>query len=380
MTKEVKISTRQINSRLEELYLVRNELIELWQKTKSEETPVVTAQDVAKIVSSMTGIPLTEITEEEREKLIQLESRLGSKVIGQDPAIGFLAQAIRRARSGLKSAERPVGTFLFLGPTGVGKSLLANMLADALYGSDEAMIRIDMSEFMERHTVSRLVGAPPGYVGYDEGGQLTELVRRHPFSVILFDEIEKAHHEVFNLLLQIMEDGRLTDGQGRVIDFKNTVIIMTSNVGSEFIDSSTLGFSLTPKDSTFNSDQEAKILTEIKRVLRPEFINRIDAIIVFNHLMKSDLKKITLLELENLKDRIAGLQIKLKIGKKVVDHLVEKGYDPHYGARPIKRLIQKEIENILSDEIVRGNFSPSDLVAVKIEENVLKLSKVNNAR
>ena len=195
-----------------------------------------------------------------------------------------------------------------------------------------------------------------------------------------FRECLQVRHEVFNLLLQIMEDGRLTDGQGRVIDFKNTVIIMTSNVGSEFIDSSTLGFSLTPKDSTFNSDQEAKILTEIKRVLRPEFINRIDEIIVFNHLMKSDLKKITLLELENLKDRIAGLQIKLKIGKKVVDHLVEKGYDPHYGARPIKRLIQKEIENILSDEIVRGNFSPSDLVAVKIEENVLKLSKVNNAR
>lgn len=380
MTKEVKISTSQIDSRLEELYLVRNELIELWQKTKSEETPVVTAQDVASIVSAMTGIPLTEITEAEREKLIQLESRLASAVIGQDPAIGFLAQAIRRARSGLKSVDRPVGTFLFLGPTGVGKSLLANNLADALYGSDEALIRIDMSEFMERHTVSRLVGAPPGYVGYDEGGQLTEMVRRHPFSVILFDEIEKAHHEVFNLLLQIMEDGRLTDGQGRLIDFKNTVIIMTSNAGSEFIDSGTLGFSLTPKDPNLNSEQETMILTEIKRVLRPEFINRIDEIIVFNHLMKADLKKITLLELENLKDRIAPLQIKLKIGKKVVDHLVEKGYDPHYGARPIKRLIQKEIENILSDEIVRGNFSPSDVVVVKVEENTIKLSKVINAR
>ena len=345
-----------LNKELEALKEVRDELVELWTKTKIEETPNVTKKDVAKVVALMTGIPLEELSLEEKEKLAKLEERLGQRVVGQTHALKAVASAIRRSRAGLKDPKRPIGTFLFLGSTGVGKTEVAKSLAEILYGSEDMLVRLDMTEYMERHTVSRLFGAPPGYVGYDNGGQLTDVVRRKPFSIILLDEVEKAHTDVFNALLQIMDDGRLTDGKGRTVDFKNTIIIMTSNLGSNIIKKSDIGFI---KDGTESKEAEIEVnQKKLDRVLkdyfRPEFLNRIDETVVFSNLTKEDISKIVTILLQKTRSLLKEQDINLDLAKSAVDYLIENGYSAEYGARPLKRLIQKEIENKLSEMII-GN-------------------------
>ena len=345
-----------LNKELEALKEVRDELVELWTKTKIEETPNVTKKDVAKVVALMTGIPLEELSLEEKEKLAKLEERLGQRVVGQTHALKAVASAIRRSRAGLKDPKRPIGTFLFLGSTGVGKTEVAKSLAEILYGSEDMLVRLDMTEYMERHTVSRLFGAPPGYVGYDNGGQLTDVVRRKPFSIILLDEVEKAHTDVFNALLQIMDDGRLTDGKGRTVDFKNTIIIMTSNLGSNIIKKSDIGFI---KDGTESKEAEIEVnQKKLDRVLkdyfRPEFLNRIDETVVFSNLTKEDISKIVTILLQKTRSLLKEQDINLDLDKSAVDYLIENGYSAEYGARPLKRLIQKEIENKLSEMII-GN-------------------------
>ncbi len=379
-TTKQKLSVLQIQKRLLDLYRVKGELSELWQRTKLEEVPTVTRQDIATVVSKMTGIPLNDLTEEEKEKLLHIEERIHQRIVGQDHAVAVVSAAIRRSRAGLKERNRPIGSFLFLGPTGVGKSELSKTLAEVLYGSEDMLVRLDMSEFMEKHTVSRLIGAPPGYVGFDEGGQLTEIIRRRPFSVILFDEIEKAHPEVFNILLQIMEDGRLTDGQGRMVDFKNAILVMTSNLGSQIIYQDTLGFNPQGSVTDIWSDFEelkGRVMSSLKNEFRPEFVNRIDEVVVFKSLTREDISKITELELGRLVSYLADEQIKLTYTPKVVAHLVEKGYDPQYGARPIKRLLQQVVENPLSDEIIRGSFKPKDkvLLGTRLGNLTIKKSK-----
>ena len=345
-----------LNKELEALKEVRDELVELWTKTKIEETPNVTKKDVAKVVALMTGIPLEELSLEEKEKLAKLEERLGQRVVGQTHALKAVASAIRRSRAGLKDPKRPIGTFLFLGSTGVGKTEVAKSLAEILYGSEDMLVRLDMTEYMERHTVSRLFGAPPGYVGYDNGGQLTDVVRRKPFSIILLDEVEKAHTDVFNALLQIMDDGRLTDGKGRTVDFKNTIIIMTSNLGSNIIKKSDIGFI---KDGTESKEAEIEVnQKKLDRVLkdyfRPEFLNRIDETVVFSNLTKEDISRIVTILLQKTRSLLKEQDINLDLDKSAVDYLIENGYSAEYGARPLKRLIQKEIENKLSEMII-GN-------------------------
>ena len=345
-----------LNKELEALKEVRDELVELWTKTKIEETPNVTKKDVAKVVALMTGIPLEELSLEEKEKLAKLEERLGQRVVGQTHALKAVASAIRRSRAGLKDPKRPIGTFLFLGSTGVGKTEVAKSLAEILYGSEDMLVRLDMTEYMERHTVSRLFGAPPGYVGYDNGGQLTDVVRRKPFSIILLDEVEKAHTDVFNALLQIMDDGRLTDGKGRTVDFKNTIIIMTSNLGSNIIKKSDIGFI---KDGTESKEAEIEVnQKKLDRVLkdyfRPEFLNRIDETVVFSNLTKEDISRIVTILLQKTRSLLKEQDINLDLAKSAVDYLIENGYSAEYGARPLKRLIQKEIENKLSEMII-GN-------------------------
>ena len=384
-----KISTREVQKlqkRLLELYQVKTELLDLWQRTKLEGTPDVTADDIASVVASMTGIPLKDLTEEERSKLSQLEERIHERIVGQDEAVRVVSHALRRSRAGLKDPRRPIGSFLFLGPTGVGKSELSNTLAEVLYGSDDMLVRIDMSEFMEKHTVSRLIGAPPGYVGFDDGGQLTEVIRRRPFSVILFDEIEKAHPEVFNVLLQIMEDGRLTDGRGRVVDFKNCILIMTSNIGSELIYESTVGFSSgeAVRDGLPSFEElRSRVMDALRVSFRPEFLNRIDEMVVFSSLSREDIAAITVRELDKIVGRMADQEMKVTYTKKVVEYLAKKGYDPTYGARPLKRLLQKEIENPLSDGVIAGTFQRGDTVKLGVLKGALTLTKKvtkNNGR
>jgi ATP-dependent Clp protease ATP-binding subunit ClpC len=321
--------------------------------------PEVTAEDIAEVVSRKTGIPVSQLTEEERERLLRLEETLHTRIVGQKEAVAAVAEAVRRSRAGLGDPNRPVGSFLFLGPTGVGKTELARSLAEALFGDEDVMVRFDMSEFQERHTVSRLVGAPPGYVGYEEAGQLTETVRRRPYSVLLFDEIEKAHGDVFNILLQILDDGRLTDAQGRTVDFKNTVVIMTSNLGADRIQAHAR------KRESFE-ELKADLMQIMQHSFRPEFINRIDEIIVFRGLTREQLAEITKLLLERVRRRLRAQHIEVEFSHDAVEYLAEVGFDPEFGARPLRRAIQREVENELSRMVLGGSLAPDDRVRVDL--------------
>ncbi|MDE5127237.1 ATP-dependent protease ATP-binding subunit ClpC [Paenibacillus larvae] len=345
----------------EELESTKNE----WKQKQGSMDTEVTAEDIAEVVASWTGIPVRKLAEEETERLLKMESILHSRVIGQEEAVKAVSRAIRRARAGLKDPKRPMGSFIFLGPTGVGKTELARALAESLFGDENAVIRIDMSEYMEKHSTSRLVGAPPGYVGYEEGGQLTEKVRRKPYSVVLLDEIEKAHPEVFNILLQVLEDGRLTDSKGRTVDFRNTLIIMTSNVGAETIKkSSTLGFTVVAdaeKDYNYMKD---KVMDELKKSFRPEFLNRIDEIIVFHSLDEKHIAQIVTLMAEDLRKRLKEQDVDFGLSDRAVKFLAKEGFDPTYGARPLRRAIQKHIEDRLSEELLKGNINKGDSLTI----------------
>jgi len=344
-------------------------------------TPVVTEEDVAEVVSMWTGIPVARIASEESARLLRMEEALRSRVIGQDEAIETIARAVRRARAGLKDPRRPIGVFLFCGPTGVGKTELARALAEFMFGSQDNMIKLDMSEFSEKHTVSRLVGAPPGYVGYDDGGQLTDAVRRKSYCLILLDEIEKAHPEVFNLLLQIFDEGRLTDAKGRKVDFRNTIIIMTSNVGSDLIKKdSALGFATTTDEIKSHEERyqrmKEKVLAELKNVFKPEFLNRIDSTVVFRSLTKEDIRRIVDNELKKVEKTLNQKGIRLEVTDAGKDWLGEKGYDPVFGARPLRRVIQDNIEDRLSEMLLAGEFAAGDTVRVDAEDGQLKIEPI----
>lgn len=346
------------------------ELSQKWRDENDANKPIVTAEQVANIVSIMTGIPTTKITEGESAKLLKLEDTLHDRVIGQEQAVVAISKAIRRARVGLKSPNRPIGSFIFSGPTGVGKTELAKALAEAVFGSEENMIRVDMSEFMEKHSTSKLIGSPPGYVGYDDGGHLTEIIRKKPYSVVLFDEVEKAHPDVFNIMLQILDDGRLTDSKGRHINFKNTIIIMTSNVGASMISTgSKLGFT-TADDAAKDKYEKLKdtVMEEMKKSFRPEFLNRIDDIIVFAHLTKPEIRKIVDLMFNDLFKRLESQDLKIEVTDEVKDYLAEDGYSEAYGARPLRRLIQKKIEDGLAEEILAGQYSAGQKIVLKLED------------
>lgn len=340
------------------------------RKQANAERITVTAEDIAQVVASWTGIPVKRLAEEESERLLKLEEALHKRVVGQHEAVDAVARAVRRARSGMKDPKRPVGSFIFLGPTGVGKTELARALAEALFGDENAMIRLDMSEYMEKHTVSRLVGAPPGYVGYDEGGQLTDAVRRKPYSVILFDEIEKAHYDVFNILLQILEDGRLTDSHGRVVDFKNTVIIMTSNVGAKHLkkDSAALGFLTGTAAADTGDAGKTRVMEEVRRTFRPEFLNRVDEVIVFSSLDDEELKQVVQIMLRGVAKRLHEHELDLEVTEKAQARLLQEGRDYAYGARPLRRAIQKMVEDSIAEMLLRREVANGDIVLVDADE------------
>ena len=357
-----------LNQLRKDLEQYNAELAEI-QKDKTMLKQEVDSEDIAKIVSQWTGIPVSRMLEGEREKLLKMEQRLKERVIGQDEALKIISDAIRRARAGIQDPNRPIGTFIFMGPTGVGKTETAKALAEFLFDDENAMIRIDMSEFMEKHSVARLIGAPPGYVGYDEGGYLTEAVRRRPYSVILFDEIEKAHLEVFNILLQIMDDGRLTDGHGRTVDFKNSIIIMTSNVGSQYI--------LDVRQKDFSQSKE-EIIKSLRNYFKPEFLNRVDEIVVFNFLEEAQIKQIVEIQIKELNKVLAEHNIKIKLTEAAKEMLAKKGFDPDYGARPLKRAIQQYIQNPLSLKLLEGDFMDEDLIKVDVaKDGILSFEKIN---
>ena len=332
---------------------------------------MVTADNVAEIVSRWTGIPVQSMQEEESQRLLHLEEVLHKRVIGQDEAVKALAKAVRRGRVGLKDPHRPIGSFLFLGPTGVGKTELSKALAEALFGDENAMVRIDMSEYMEKHSVSRMVGSPPGYVGYEEGGQLSEKVRRNPYSVVLFDEIEKASPEVFNILLQVLDDGHITDGQGRKVDFKNTVIIMTSNAGARSIAApKRLGFTSVETPEQSYEMMKKGVMDEIKNIFKPEFLNRIDDIIVFHPLEKEEITRIVRLLTDVMAKRVKeNMNITVSFTKKAIEKIAEEGYDKAYGARPLRRAIQSKIEDAFAEEYLLGNIKAGDKVSVGLKTN-----------
>ena len=345
----------------------RQELEQLnreWSQAKDKMRPEVGEEEIAKIVSQWTGIPIIRLEQKESEKLLKIEDELHKRVIGQEEAISAIAHAVRRSRAGIKDPKRPIGSFVFLGPTGVGKTLLARALAEFMFGDEDALLQLDMSEYMEKFNVSRLIGAPQGYVGYEEGGQLTEKVRRRPYSVILLDEIEKAHPDVFNLLLQVFEEGRLTDSFGRKVDFRNTVIIMTSNVGAELIrKTGSLGFKTQKEEITYQEMKE-RLLEEVKRTFKPEFLNRIDDIIVFRPLVKDDLVRIIDIEVGYVAERLREQNISLEVGQDAKDFLIEKGFDTVFGARPLKRTIQRFLEDPLAQEIIAKKFKDGSLIKV----------------
>ena len=353
-------------------------LEEEWQAQLEKSKPEVREQDVAEVVSMWTGVPVVQMTSDESQRLLKMEEALHKRIVGQDEAISTIAKAVRRARAGLKDPRHPIGNFIFLGPTGVGKTELVRTLAEFMFGKEDALIRLDMSEFMERHTVARLVGAPPGYVGYDEGGQLTEAVRRKSYCVILLDEIEKAHPDVFNILLQVFDDGHLTDAKGRRVDFRNAIIVMTSNIGAETIrKGSSIGFA-TRADESKQREQnyeamKEKLLAELKKTFRPEFLNRIDAVVVFHALSKEHIRKIVDLMLANVSKQLEEKGIKLEVTEAAKDFLGEKGYDEVFGARPLRRVIQDRVEDKLSEELLRGKFQYGDTVVVDVEDNEIVL-------
>ena len=378
--KDEAISTRQYEQAAElreremSLQLKMEALQSDWETERSSNSPVVTEDDIAEVVNMWTGIPVARLASTESERLVNMEASLRGQVSGQDEAITVISKAVRRARAGLKNPKRPTGVFLFLGPTGVGKTYLVQKLAEFMFGSEESMIRIDMSEFMDRHTVARLVGAPPGYIGYDEGGQLTEAVRRRSYSVILLDEIEKAHPEVFNILLQIFDDGHLTDAKGRRVDFRNTVIVMTSNIGSDLIrQDRSMGFSA--RGESGRTDEQAylrmknNVLDEVKRFFRPEFLNRIDGQVVFHSLGREHMREIVKLQLQDVNAELIEQGITMEVSDAARDWLSEKGYDPQFGARPMRRLIQDHLEDKLSDAIIAGELSPGDTAMVDVNED-----------
>ena len=351
---------------------------EKWESKNTKSITTLTEEDIAEVVASWTGVPVKKLTQTENEKLRNLEQTLHQRVIGQNEAVDAVAKAIRRGRVGLKDPNRPIGSFLFLGPTGVGKTELSKALAESLFGNEDAMIRIDMSEYMEGHSVSKLIGSPPGYVGFDEGGQLTEKIRRKPYSVILFDEIEKAHPDVMNMLLQILDDGRLTDAQGRTVNFKNTVIIMTSNIGARLItDKTTLGFSAGDKKEESQKEYETikkDVMGELKKQFRPEFINRIDEIIVFHKLNDEDIKQIIDIMLNQVTKRMKAKDIELEIDNSVKELIAKKGVDTDYGARPLKRAIQNILEDKIAEEILDGNIKPNKKAVIKAEDDKIVIN------
>ncbi len=346
-------------------------------REKEQEQMLVTEEDVADVVSVWTKIPVSKITQTESQRLLKLEEILHKRVVGQNEAVETVAKAIRRGRVGLKDPKRPIGSFLFLGPTGVGKTELSKALAEVMFGNENAIIRVDMSEYMEKHSVSKMIGSPPGYVGFEEGGQLSEQVRKNPYSVILFDEIEKAHPDVFNVLLQVLDDGRITDSQGRTVDFKNTIIIMTSNAGAQrIVDPKKLGFSNVENAESEHKDMKNNVMEEVKRMFKPEFLNRIDDIIVFRALSKEDVKGIAALMLKELKNRLAKqMDITLTYGDTVKNFIFEKGYDKKYGARPLKRAIQNNIEDSLAEEILSGKIQASDKVSMTVVDGKVVFTK-----
>jgi ATP-dependent Clp protease ATP-binding subunit ClpB len=330
----------------------------------------VTEEDIAEIISKWSGIPISKLVESEKEKLLQLEDVLHDRVVGQEEAVTAIADAIQRSRAGLADPNRPIASFIFLGPTGVGKTELAKALAAYLFDTEDSMVRIDMSEYMEKHSVSRLVGAPPGYVGYEEGGQLTEAVRRRPYAVILFDEIEKAHPDVFNIMLQILDDGRVTDSQGRTVDFKNSIIIMTSNVGSQFI------LDIAGDDSKYDEMRD-RVMESMRSSFRPEFLNRIDEIVIFHALRRDELRRIVKLQVQRLEQRLSDRRMTLKIADAALDFIAEVGYDPVYGARPLKRIIQRQLETQIAKGILRGDYADGDTIFVDIENERLAFKRLS---
>jgi ATP-dependent Clp protease ATP-binding subunit ClpC len=344
-----------------------------WEKQRGERSMAIDDNDIAEVVSVWTKIPLSKLQEGESERLLKLEDTLHERVIGQSEAVTAVAKAVRRGRVGLKDPNRPIGSFLFLGPTGVGKTELSKALAYAMFGSESSLIRVDMSEFMEKHTVSKLIGSPPGYVGYDEGGQMSEKVRRNPYSVILFDEVEKAHPDIFNVLLQVLDDGRITDSTGRVIDFKNTVIIMTSNAGaSNIVEPKNLGFMAAADEKQNHENMKNKVMDEVKRIFKPEFINRIDDIIVFHTLNKEDIGKIVDIMIGTLNKRIyEQMKLSIELDDSARNHLIKKGYDTKYGARPLRRTIQNEVENVLAEKILEGSIKAGNRVLVTCDGDKL---------
>jgi ATP-dependent Clp protease ATP-binding subunit ClpC len=370
--KELK-STEEDQTQLEALESQEKDLEEKLEQLKvawdRDSSPTVSVEDIAEIVSMWTGIPVMELAEEESDRLLHMEEELHKHIIGQEEAIEKIAKAIRRSRAGLKDPKRPVGSFIFLGPTGVGKTELTKALAKFIFGSEDALIHLDMSEFMERHSVSRLVGAPPGYIGYDDAGQLTEAIRRKPYSIVVFDEIEKAHQEAHNMLLQIMEEGHITDARGRKIDFRNALIIMTSNIGAELIqNNASIGFELSQDEESSRKrdyeDMRRKLLKSLKSTFRPEFINRVDSVVVFHALSKDNIRDIIDLELDKLRERLLEKNLQLEITPEGIELLVTLGYNPEMGARPLRRAIQEKIENQLSDAVLSGKFATGDIVLV----------------
>jgi ATP-dependent Clp protease ATP-binding subunit ClpC len=375
-------SLREQETRLSEKI---REIQTVWKQKQESEKPTVSGEEVAYIVSSWTGIPLLKLTEGESEKLLHMSDVLHQRVIGQDDAVEAVCRAIRRARVGLKNPNRPIGSFIFSGPTGVGKTELAKALAGYFFGSEDNMIRIDMSEFMEHHTTSKLIGSPPGYVGYQEGGQLTEQVRRKPYSVVLFDEIEKAHPDVFNVLLQILDDGRLSDSKGRTVDFKNTIIIMTSNVGAQFIDKTNLnvGFSAPARDDSQHVERYKKIkdlvMDAMKKTFRPEFLNRIDEIIVFQQLTREEIRRIVDLMSADLQSRIKAQGMELVVTDECKDYIAKDGYNPTYGARPLRRSIQRLLEDALAEEVLKGRFKEGDTITTVLEGDIFRFEKASGS-
>ncbi|WGS64162.1 ATP-dependent Clp protease ATP-binding subunit [Marinitoga aeolica] len=379
------------NNKYEEIDEIKSQISDLkkkytkkyseWRKKAEKEIIEITEEHISEVVSDWTGVPLKKLEMSEMERLLNLEAVLHERVIGQDDAIKAVSRAIRRARSGIKDPRRPTGVFLFLGPTGVGKTELAKTIAEYLFGDEKALVRIDMSEYMEKFNVSRLVGAPPGYVGYEEGGQLTEAVRRRPYSVILLDEIEKAHPDVYNILLQIMDDGRLTDSQGRIVDFRNAIIIMTSNLGSETINKTKRSMGFVDDESEEKKYKEIKlsVMEEVRKAFKPEFLNRLDETVVFHPLTKNDMKEIIKIQLKDLEKRLKEKDLHLKFKEEAIDFLIEKGFDPIFGARPLKRSIQRHLEDPLSEEILKGRFKEGDKIIIDVKNNKIHFKKGRKA-